>query len=1228
MSQQPLSCSYSTTSPVIAFLAFVILACSLLLPSSAIAQSADNHTLLLLHFNNSMVGEQGDQPAQADGVSYETGKLADSCYFAPGNLVFYSAPESINEKEGTLEFWLKPRWAGNDGQTHTILNWRGGGGLGFSKDGANNLRSIFNRYGEGGQPEVGVSINISDWQPNQWHHVAYTWSSASKILSLYVDGTLKAKASIPNSLPTINGDLIQLGGEGNTNSLSLNGVLDELRISDIPRTAEEIAQSYIAGLNIHSLAVSPSSLSLPQTWTYSPSLTADTDQGILPVPNTAATWASNNTSVATVESNGRITGIAADTANITATVNGVSAVLPVTVHAPVLPPQEDAIAPFLATPATGYQWQVPVAIIRYLPTQDGVNIDSDVADWNGTVNDLRSYTDRLNIETKFMLEEGSRFRGYKTPNALPSLGYKVVKIITVYEELPPDKNPAHGTGNPNAFFPDYNQILTRFGAQHLVQDLGVKEFWIWGYHHGNIVPVESDMSSPTTGDISNSFRFPDDLPIFDRTYTLYNYNFTRSSNESVHNHGHQLEAILGYVNQLQDNNDELFWNKFVGRTTQGGFTAGRCGWTHMPPNTTVEYDYANPNSVLSDIEDWTPANTGQKKQVSAATWANQTYAWPNGIPEDITQHQWYIYWMQNMPGRDNTIPYGTNTMTNWWTFTGDWDASASAVTTKWGLYRSPSLITLTHIEPGSVAAGSSEKTITLTGTGFIPASSVRFGTVALNTTYASATQLTAVIPTSELTSPRTVDVTVVNPMPNGGTSNPVTFSINSSAPILTGMTPDSAIAGSSELVITLTGSKFTGQSRVVFGTTELATTYVSPTSLKATIPAALLTTGTKIKVTVTTPAPGGGISSGLIFTINNTVPKLTSITPNHVNAGVDAITLTLAGSHFVPTSQARFGTAKLTTTYVSATQLTAVISKTLLATAGTVNVTVTSPEPVGGTSNPIPFSIINPIPTLIRITPSSVTVGATETTLIVTGTNFVLASQVKLGTTVLNTTFVSSTRLTATVPTHLMATVGAYTVKVTSPTPGGGTSNGLTFTVGQPVPVVSTVSPNSAAVYGSAVTITVTGNGFTPSSRIRFGDTVLTTTYVSATSLQGTIPTNLMATGGIVNITVTTPSPGGGTSNIVKFTLNNPIPTLTKLSPSSLPVGSPETTVTLTGTNFVRTSQVKFGTKLLTTTFSSSKTMTVVVPANLLTAATNYSVTVTNPTPSGGKSSALIFSVH
>ena len=295
---------------------------------------------------------------------------------------------------------------------------------------------------------------------------------------------------------------------------------------------------------------------------------------------------------------------------------------------------------------------------------------------------------------KYSLEEGSRFRGYNNPASPPSLGYKVIEYITVYEQVPPGDTHEFDPENWIGYGIDYHSIFGRFNMEHYVNDLGVKEVWVWTglldprwpSYDPNIHKdedfrwaYESNMSSPTTGDISNSYMENDDLPIYNSTYTVYTYNFRREVREAVEDHMHQIERIIGYANYLQDGNSDLFWKNFVGFEgsyffyPSGNFLTGRCGWAHMPPNTNVHYDLANPNPVMSDIEDWTPENTGTKKLVNVDTWGNIPYDWLGSsdiIPARI-ESQWFIYWMQNMPGNCNAINYGENNISNWWVFTAE-----------------------------------------------------------------------------------------------------------------------------------------------------------------------------------------------------------------------------------------------------------------------------------------------------------------------------------------------------------------------------------------------------------------------------------------------------------------------------------------------------------------------------------------------------------------------------
>jgi hypothetical protein len=81
-------------------------------------------------------------------------------------------------------------------------------------------------------------------------------------------------------------------------------------------------------------------------------------------------------------------------------------------------------------------------------------------------------------------------------------------------------------------------------------------------------------------------------------------------------------------------------------------------------------------------------------------------------------------------------------------------------------------------------------------------------------------------------------------------------------------------------------------------------------------------------------------------------PVLESITPDSVNAGSGAFTLTVRGSGFVPSSVVRWNGANRTTSFVSASELRASILAADIAAAGTAQITVFTPTPGGGSSSP------------------------------------------------------------------------------------------------------------------------------------------------------------------------------------------------------------------------------------------------------------------------------------
>jgi hypothetical protein len=90
----------------------------------------------------------------------------------------------------------------------------------------------------------------------------------------------------------------------------------------------------------------------------------------------------------------------------------------------------------------------------------------------------------------------------------------------------------------------------------------------------------------------------------------------------------------------------------------------------------------------------------------------------------------------------------------------------------------------------------------------------------------------------------------------------------------------------------------------------------------------------------------------------NSVPLTSGITPAFTSAGGAAFTLTVNGSGFISGSTVYWNSSALTTTYGSATQLTAQVPATDIVTGGiTVAISVITPSPGGGTSNSFQFEV-------------------------------------------------------------------------------------------------------------------------------------------------------------------------------------------------------------------------------------------------------------------------------
>jgi len=303
--------------------------------------------------------------------------------------------------------------------------------------------------------------------------------------------------------------------------------------------------------------------------------------------------------------------------------------------------------------------------------------------------------------------------------------------------------------------------------------------------------------------------------------------------------------------------------------------------------------------------------------------------------------------------------------------------------------------------------------------------------------------------------------------------------------------------------------------------------------------------------------------------------------------------------------------------------LTANITISENAAAGTRHFSVTNLPPGGGTSAAFPFTINNPAPTVDSLSPAS---GQQAKTLdvAITGSNFISgATTVNFGPGItVNSLFVTSSRsMLANITISPSAALGARDVRVINAAPGGGTApQTLTFTVNQPSPTLTGISPASGNRL-QTLDVVFIGSGFVngiTTINTESGITVNSLIVNNSTSLTANLTITAQAITGRRNFSVTN---GGAASETKVFTVNNPAPGLAEINPAGAGRGQTHDII-LTGTNFIDgASRVSFGLDITVKSFkvnsSTQITAEITIPISVA-ADSRHNVSVINDSPGGG----------
>jgi hypothetical protein len=389
---------------------------------------------------------------------------------------------------------------------------------------------------------------------------------------------------------------------------------------------------------------------------------------------------------------------------------------------------------------------------------------------------------------------------------------------------------------------------------------------------------------------------------------------------------------------------------------------------------------------------------------------------------------------------------------------------------------------ITSLSPPSVLAGGLDFSLTVQGFNFVDGSIVRWDGADRPTTFISNSEVIATIGAGDITVAKTVQISARNP--DGEISlNSMEFTI---VPSLTALVPSNATVGDTGFTLIVTGSAFVDGTTVKWDGADRPTTFFNSSQVNATIGAADLTVAKVVNVTVRNPS--GGISNALVFRVNNRAPSLTALVPSSATAGDLGFILAVTGSDFRNGATVMWGGGNRTTILVNSYEVNATIGANDIAIAGTVQVTVQNTDLQS--SNALGFTISQPLPTIISLSPNKATGGGTGFTMTIIGTNFVSGSIVKWNGAEKATTYISPIELHATILAGDIAVGGEIQVAVVNPIPAGSTSNAITFPVSSftmnSSPASTTVNAGQSAAYAiqvipqfssfdSPVTFTTTG---------------------------------------------------------------------------------------------------------------------------------------------------------
>lgn len=183
-------------------------------------------------------------PIVDENVIYD---LDDGAYFPPDARFAYSDAGQVKNEGGTIAFWLKPNWDGDDGRNASLIQFR-------TENWSNRIQVFKNgKYlrfliadNNGTETDVSIDMGGADkWIAGEWHHVAVTWGDA--LLAIYSDGVLRAHQPYLGEILVPTGTELYVGSDKAGGGPGADATLQDLVIVPEALDGEAVHRMYAQG---------------------------------------------------------------------------------------------------------------------------------------------------------------------------------------------------------------------------------------------------------------------------------------------------------------------------------------------------------------------------------------------------------------------------------------------------------------------------------------------------------------------------------------------------------------------------------------------------------------------------------------------------------------------------------------------------------------------------------------------------------------------------------------------------------------------------------------------------------------------------------------------------------------------------------------------------------------------------------------------------------------------